>query len=190
KYLKDNFKTRFYIMTATMPIKLQDLLTKTLENPTFIQDKELLDKARNQFEIREKQIEDNLEEIENSVAEGKKILIVVNNVDRAIAIYEGLKPIAEEKGFEAICYHSRFIKKHRFSKEREIFALDKKNKGGILIATQVVEVSLDIDFDILYTENAPIDAIIQRAGRVNRKRGKQDSKVIIHQHSEISEKFI
>ena len=67
--------------------------------------------------------------------------------------------------------------------------MDKKNKGGVLIATQVVEVSLDIDFDILYTENAPIDAIIQRAGRVNRKRQKEDTKVILFQHYEISEKI-
>ena len=44
----------------------------------------------------------------------------------------------------------------------------------LLIATQVVEVSLDIDFDIMFTENAPIDSIIQRAGRINRKRDSRE----------------
>lgn len=189
RYLKENFNTRFYIMTATMPVKLQLLLEKTLGNVSLIQDKELINEARNRFETRENLIEESLEEIVVKIKKGKKVLIVVNTVDKAIEIYENLKDIAEDSNVDAICYHSRFIKKDRFLKEREIFALDKKNKGGILIATQVVEVSLDIDFDILYTENAPIDAIIQRAGRVNRKRQKEDTKVILFQHYEISMKI-
>ena len=45
----------------------------------------------------------------------------------------------------------------------------------LLVATQVIEVSLDIDFDILYSKNAPIDAIVQGAGRVNRKRKKNNT---------------
>jgi CRISPR-associated endonuclease/helicase Cas3 len=53
-----------------------------------------------------------------------------------------------------------------------------------------VEVSLDIDYDYLYTENAPIDAIIQRAGRVNRKRNEDKfTEVIIFPHLEISKKI-
>ena len=188
-YLKENFNTRFYIMTATMPVKLQLLLEKTLGNVSLIQDKELLNEARNEFESRDNLIEESLEEIKVKIEEGRKVLIVVNTVDKAIELYEKLKGFAKGSGVDAICYHSRFIKKDRFVKEKEIFALDKKNKGGVLIATQVVEVSLDIDFDILYTENAPIDAIIQRAGRVNRKRQKEDTKVILFQHYEISEKI-
>lgn len=189
KYLKNNFNTRFYIMTATMPEKLQVLLGKTLGDFSLIKDEELLDKARNRFEIRENQIDESLEEIITQIEEGEKVLVVVNTVDKAIELYEKLKLIAEESGHEALCYHSRFIKKDRFSKEQEIFTLDEKNCGGVLIATQVVEVSLDIDFDILFTENAPIDAIIQRAGRVNRKRKKKNSKVIIFRHQEITEKI-
>ena len=188
-YLKESFNTRFYIMTATMPLKLQLLLEKSLGNVSLIQDTELLNEARNRFESRDNLIEKSLEEITFKIEEGKKVLIVVNTVDKAIELYEKLKDLAEDSGVDAICYHSRFIKKDRFLKEKEIFALDKKNEGGVLIATQVVEVSLDIDFDILYTENAPIDAIIQRAGRVNRKRQKENTKVILFQHYEISEKI-
>lgn len=189
KYLKDNFNTQFYIMTATMPKKLFLLLEQTLDKVSVVKDKELLDKARNEFEVRENSIEKSLDEIADKIGKGKKVLIVVNTVDKAIEIYKGLRVIAERSNVEAVCYHSRFTKKDRFLKEKKIFALDKKNQGGVLIATQVVEVSLDIDFDILYTENAPIDAIIQRAGRVNRKRQKKNSKVIIFQHYEISEKI-
>lgn len=187
KYLKTYFNTQFYIMTATMPKNLLSLLEKTLDDVRIIKDKELLDQARNRFEVRENLLEESLDEITKAVTEGKKVLLVVNTVDKAIELYEELKEIAQRAGYMAICYHSRFIKIDRSKKEREIFELDDMNDGGILIATQVVEVSLDIDFDILFTENAPIDAIIQRAGRVNRKRKKADSKVIIFQHYEISE---
>jgi len=189
KYLKENFNTKFYIMTATMPKKLQTLLSKTLEEVSFIKDEELLDKSRNIFEVNDCLIDEFLGEISKEIEDGKKVLIVVNTVDKAIELYESLKEVASVSNKKAVCYHSRFIKKDRFLKEKEIFELDKKNEGGVLIATQVVEVSLDIDFDILYTENAPIDAIIQRAGRVNRKRSKENSKVIIFQNYSISEKI-
>ncbi|WP_069133414.1 CRISPR-associated helicase/endonuclease Cas3 [Rhodohalobacter halophilus] len=189
KYLRNEFNTRFYIMTATMPSKLLELLQETLGEVKIIKDQELLDKARNQFEVREETIDNFIEEIETAVAQGKKTLVVVNSVDKAIELYQQLEEVANKNGYKAICYHSRFINKHRSCKEKEIFELDEKDKGGVLIATQVVEVSLDIDFDVLFTENAPIDAIIQRAGRVNRKRKKEKTKVVIAKHFEISEKI-
>jgi CRISPR-associated endonuclease/helicase Cas3 len=189
KYLKDQFNTQFFIMTATMPEKLLNLLHETLGEVDIVKDSELLDSARNIFEIRDSNMDDLIEEIEEQMFQKKKVLVVVNTVDKAIELYSLLKFVAEQAGVQAICYHSRFINKHRSRKEKDIFELEKKNSGGILIATQVVEVSLDIDFDILFTENAPIDAIIQRAGRVNRKREKMDSKVIISQHFEVSKKI-
>jgi CRISPR-associated endonuclease/helicase Cas3 len=189
QYLKDEFHVRFYIMTATMPTKLLGLLKETLDDVEIVRDQELLNESRNQFEVRDHTIAALTDEINAAITNGKKTLVVVNSVDKAIELYEKLKEVADQVGKTSICYHSRFINKHRSKKEKEIFTLDKANKGGVLIATQVVEVSLDIDFDILFTENAPIDAIIQRAGRVNRKRKKDDTKVIIAKHFEISEKI-
>jgi CRISPR-associated endonuclease/helicase Cas3 len=193
-YLKEAFNTQFYIMTATMPEKLKVLLTKTLCSNNgssgfkLIEDKELLDLARNTFEVRENSIEELEEEIITEVEAGRKVLIVVNTVDEAIRLYQQYKSNVAENNI--ICYHSRFIQKHRIQKEREILEKEGLNEPLLLIATQVVEVSLDIDFDILFTENAPIDAIIQRAGRVNRKRQKEKSRIIVFQHSEISDKFV
>ena len=62
--------------------------------------------------------------------------------------------------------------------------------GVLLITTQVCEVSLDIDYDFLYSENAPIDAIIQRAGRVNRKRKKENTEIIVFKHQKVTEEWI
>jgi len=177
-------------MTATMPKALKKILQNSLNTPLLIEDKELLKNARNEFQIRDHEISEADNEIINAVNQSKKVLIVVNTVDSAIEQYKKYKKIFNYNGLDILCYHSRFIQKHRKYKEDAIFELEKNNKACILIATQVVEVSLDIDFDILFTENAPIDAIIQRAGRVNRKREKEDSKVIVFKHSEISKKWV
>lgn len=187
-YLKSEFSVRFFIMSATMPQKLQQLLGKTLEEGEyqFIQDKELLDQARNVFETRDCLIEDLLDEIRSEIESEKKVLVVVNTVDEAIRIYNELKDSASK----AFCYHSRFMQKDRLDKEAEILKAENSGLSLLLVATQVVEVSLDIDFDILYCENAPIDAIVQRAGRVNRKREKTDTKVIVFKESEITRKWV
>ncbi len=189
EYLKDKFCTQFYIMTATMPLKLKILLQKALgiTEQSVIQDYELLNEARNYFEVRESMVDDLYEEIKEAIEKHKKILIVVNTVDEAIRLYNVYSEMAES----AICFHSRFIQKDRFEKEQDILKREKENLPILLIATQVVEVSLDIDFDILFTENAPIDAIIQRAGRINRKRDRnKESKVIVFQHQPVTEEFI
>lgn len=190
RYLKEEFGAEFYIMSATMPKKLKKLLSKTLsaENGQLrvIEDKELLNKSRNIFEVRNNLIDKIEIEVIEQIEIGKKVLIVVNTVDEAIRLY---------KKFEAytnniICYHSRFIQKDRVRKENDILRKEQQNEGLLLIATQVVEVSLDVDFDILFTENAPVDAIIQRAGRVNRKREKEYTKVIVFKETEITAKWV
>ena len=73
-----------------------------------------------------------------------------------------------------------------------IFAWGSKCKiedTYLLIATQVVEVSLDIDFDVMFCECAPPDAVVQRAGRVNRRRNKTDSHILIFKASDISKRI-
>lgn len=194
EYLRTQFDSCFYIMSATMPSRLQVLLQEALggeSNFQLIQDTELLEKARNTFEVRECAIQENTREIKKAILEKSKVLVVVNTVDQAIELYQSLKKFGQKNGKKCICFHSRFIQKDRNRKEQEILKAEKENKDILLIATQVVEVSLDIDFDILFTENAPIDAIIQRAGRINRKRkNEKDSKVVVHQHSEASQKFV
>jgi CRISPR-associated endonuclease/helicase Cas3 len=77
-------------------------------------------------------------------------------------------------GFELILLHSRFNSRDRSQKETLI--LERTGVGSdrqgrtIVVATQVVEVSLNIDLDTLYTEAAPLEALLQRFGRVNRGR--------------------
>ncbi len=189
EYLRKEFQTEFYIMTATMPEQLQEILTEALggaENRLLLPDKELLSKARNHYRVEEKTINQLKPEIEERLKAGKKVLLVVNTVNEAIRLYDAYN------NFYRMVYHSRFITRHRTEKEQLILEKEdheEDREGFLLIATQVVEVSLDIDYDYLYTENAPIDAIIQRAGRVNRKRNEEKfTEVVIFPHLEVSKK--
>jgi len=106
--------------------------------------------------------------------------VILNTVEQAKKMYLSLKE--KLKSFENVpkllLYHSQFIYKDRIKKEEEIYER-LKEKPFILVATQVIEVSLDISCDIMYSELAPPDAIGQRAGRLNRK-GKEWKNKIEH----------
>lgn len=188
QYLQKYWNASFYLMTATMPNQLKNLLLNALgeENTQVIEDKDLLDQARNTFYTTDKNVDTLAENIRQAYFDNKKVLLVVNTVDEAIRLYHQYSDLMP------ICYHSKFIVKDRQAKEEEIFAQEQqKNKGCLLIATQVVEVSLDIDYDILFTENAPIDALIQRAGRINRKRDTdRNSQVWVFPHRPKVQEYI
>lgn len=168
---------RFMLMSATLPKYLINLFMEALPNATVIRDETLLESCRNRYKTFDKYIDDAITEIEQSVIDGKKTLVVLNNVAKCQELYENLCHL------NPMCYHSKFIMKDRMDKEKYI------DDAQLLIATQVVEVSLDIDFDVMFTECAPPDAIAQRAGRVNRRREKSDSYVYIYKASEISRRI-
>ena len=66
-------------------------------------------------------------------------------------------------------FHSRFIEQDRQKRENRIVEGNKETEGFVAVVTQIVEVSLDIDYDVMFTQVAPVDALVQRFGRVNRK---------------------
>lgn len=116
------------------------------------------------------------EKIESQIkVADKNILVICNNVRKAIEIYKFLKcNYSAEKHINIL--HSRLIE--GVKKDRVNFIKDKikeklesrKAERVILVATQIVEASVDIDFDVIITEISPIDSQIQRWGRVFRNR--------------------
>lgn len=104
-------------------------------------------------------------------------IVVCNQVGRAQNLYEELRDHAKRNGTEIRLLHSRFTPEHRKQKEKEIRrefrkeAQDRTIDSLILVATQVVEVGLDITCDRLHTEIAPANSIFQRAGRCARYPG-------------------
>ena len=161
----DKLNGKFMIMTATLPRiykeKLQEMEIK-FEYNEFIKDTK-----RHRFKITDTSMEEDIEEIKEK-SENKKVLIIVNTINKAIELYKKLK----ENGVEKInLLHSRFEQEDRNQKERNIKEFSKQqDETGIWITTQIVEASLDIDFDILYTEMSTLDSLFQRFGRCYRSR--------------------
>lgn len=99
--------------------------------------------------------------------------LIVTTVDRAQTLYLGLR---ERLGDSArlLLFHARFPADQRGEREREVlaaFGVDgERPAGALLIATQVAEQSLDIDFDFMLSDLAPVDLLLQRAGRLHRHR--------------------
>ena len=98
--------------------------------------------------------------------------IIVNTVQRAQVLYDHLKNIFGEDS--CLLLHSRFDASQRSLLEEETLNIfgkkGFKNRKGlkILVATQIVEQSIDIDFDCLFTDLCPMDSLIQRVGRLHR----------------------
>jgi CRISPR-associated endonuclease/helicase Cas3 len=107
-----------------------------------------------------------------SDAQTQTVLVVCNRVKQAQNIYRAL----QGRLSDVMLLHSRFIARDRFQKENQLIAFPDAEdsaqrmipKARVLVATQVVEVSLNVSFDTIYTEVAPVDALLQRFGRVNR----------------------
>jgi CRISPR-associated endonuclease/helicase Cas3 len=110
-------------------------------------------------------------EVTKLLREGGKVLWVANTVEKARAIARDAGAQLRE-GTEPLIYHSRYRYIDRVAHHKSVVdAFDpSRNKGAALaITTQVCEVSLDISADMLVTDVAPIPALIQRMGRVNRR---------------------
>lgn len=139
--------------------------------------------------VKEKRIDykipdDMIQAIVDKAMRGNRVLVILNTVKQAQKVFDQLRNKVdcnlEEKMW---LLHSRFTLEHRRKKELDICGSDKEKIIGefqnpkpddenipkILVATQIVETSLDIDADVLFTEIAPMDALVQRMGRVLRR---------------------
>ncbi|WP_445492470.1 CRISPR-associated helicase Cas3' [Niallia sp. 03133] len=161
---------KFTIMTATFAPFLNDLLNE-LRIPCNQPAAPFFKKVNGQVAVRHclivKNEQINLEDIKKN-KEDKKILIIVNTVKKAQEIYD----VLIKDRTDVFLFHSRFTKNDRKEKEHAIQEMGKlKNQSsGIWITTQVVEASVDIDFDVLYTELSDLNGLFQRMGRVYRNR--------------------
>lgn len=180
---------QFCIMTATLPPIIKELMEREnikFETPkTFIKKDENGNSIKRHFikfiEFKDEEEKDfNYDEILEK-AKNNKVLIICNTVRRSQDVYIELKK-ENKQNIEINLLHSRFIFKDRKIKEKIIqnFASTKEKRvcrhSGIWISTQIVEASLDIDFDVLYTDMCSADSLLQRMGRCYRNRIYTESK--------------
>lgn len=164
-----------HIGTATMPTVLYNQLIELLGGKECVFEVSLPDEIINTFDRHIIYKSDSLELLENTIdkaiTEKQKILFVCNQVKRAQKLFDELSD--KHPDINRMLIHSRFKRGKRSLLEDDLRNKYNTSKDAcIVVSTQVVEVSLDISFDIMITECAPIDALIQRFGRINRKRTK------------------
>ena len=116
-------------------------------------------------------------------AHKKRSLAICNTVRKAQELYRELKELTKDKSRDVLLLHSRFLQEDRQTIEKDIrtrFGRDNSDGSIIAIATQTIEVGVDITSEILHTELAPASSLIQRAGRCGRYAGEQ-GQVIVYQ---------
>lgn len=197
----EQFNAKILFTSATIPKFLEKLIRENLciddlhiiePNPKNERDAEVTDKKRHKIEVREGNLFYNLPAIVSEIRQSKQsTLIFCNHVKTSQQIYEELK--SEYRFTDVTLLHSRFngrdrteietkitTKKTKEEKERLKKVIEENPlRTPILVATQAVEVSLDIDYERGYSEPAPADALGQRLGRVNRKGEREAATIII-----------
>lgn len=162
----------YALLSATLPDSVVEFWQKRLGAEVIESDGELV-----QRQVTVKWVDSvlNADEVRRALGQVHRILVVCNTVERAIELYRQVSKHAQDYGYECNLIHSRFLPEHRQQKEdwviRNFGKNTPRNAKAFLIATQVVEAGLDISADLLLTEVAPVDALIQRAGRVARWGG-------------------
>nr|WP_055506815.1 CRISPR-associated helicase/endonuclease Cas3 [Nonomuraea pusilla] len=180
---------RIAVLSATLPTALATLLTETLDGDVRLLDASALDlPCRHRLGLRSHQLTDAsaVEEMKQRLLDRQAVLVVANNVASAQHLFDELAPLARELYGEgaAMLLHARFKRGDRSDIEGRIGERFRTRRTprlpGLLVATQTVEVSLDVDFDVLFTSAAPLEALLQRFGRVNRVAERTPADVIVH----------
>ncbi len=154
---------KFAIVTATFPPVLGYLMDK-LKIP-YLKSQPYYSPYTRRHYIKYFKSDLSYEYIEEC-SKNKKVLVLCNTVKKAQHAYVRLS----SNGNNVRLLHSYYIKKDRSLLEKEIQEFTESKNTGVWISTQIVEASLDIDFDILFTEMCPADSLLQRLGRCYRKR--------------------
>lgn len=109
--------------------------------------------------------------LDSELADGGCAVVIRNTVREAQETYDAVKAVFGRE--QTTLLHSRFLAAERAARDRRMLELFGKNtrrrpRRHVVVATQVIEQSLDVDFDLMLTDPAPMDLILQRIGRLHR----------------------
>ena len=168
KFLKNKLNISICIMSASIPTSIQKLICKELNINKIIKSSTEDHLIRHKLNRVNRDIVDDLDRIKKDLDSGKQVIVCVNSVNLAQELYTKLQ------NYNPKLIHGRFNTKDREKAEKGI------KEAKLLIGTQAIEVSLDISYDVMYTEIAPFDALQQRFGRINRRGEKGISDIFIY----------
>ncbi|MGA1871091.1 MAG: CRISPR-associated helicase Cas3' [bacterium] len=178
-YLAKVFNVDFILMSATIPaIKKYldlELTLDLLDNCYYSLD------SNNRYSLVLNESINNLDILADEILEQSKrvnsVLCIVNTKKLSLELFEKLENSFDED--ELFLLNTNFIPRHRKSIIEEVKKRLEKgaSKKTVLIATQVIEAGVDLDFDMGFREFAPLSSIIQSAGRINRENRESNKKI-------------
>lgn len=180
RHLRTRYGSRFFFMSATFPNIIRDRLMAALDldEGSIITASDALyaEFQRHQLKLLDGDLlGEGIERALRDYHAGKSVLVCANTIQRAQDAYRMLRTqlTADNAPENAVSLiHGRFAARDRTALERSIMRrceVGIEHEALILVATQVVEVSLNIDLDTIYSDPAPLDALLQRFGRINRR---------------------
>lgn len=157
----------FLLMTASLPKARKDFLLSVVENVAEVPSPKAIEELPRYLFKRETDDMRAKEAVRDALKNGRRVLWICNTVAKAQAVFDELS-----KEFNAATYHSRFKYRDRVERHRDVinaFEDESNDIGFCAVTTQVAEMSLDLDADLLISEVAPMSVLIQRLGRLNRR---------------------
>ncbi|MER5776867.1 CRISPR-associated helicase Cas3' [Streptomyces sp. NPDC002039] len=181
--LWERLGSRFAVLSATLADVMTRIIQESVEHPVTVhRAPHGTSPVRHRLILDESPITaaPSIIRLRSWLAEGHSVLVVVNSVAGAQTLFEDLADDARaalpDDPYAAMLLHSRFkngdrdaIEKALLKRHPERRPGENARRGGLVVATQAVEVSLQLDFDRGAVESAPVEAVAQRAGRVNRR---------------------
>ncbi|KPC90923.1 CRISPR-associated protein Cas3 [Streptomyces sp. NRRL F-6602] len=195
--LWERLGSRFAVLSATLAPCMVELIREHRSHPVTVHHAPPgTSPDRHRLVLDETPLTDprSIDQLAAWLDEGYSVLAVTNTVTRARHLFAELADTARracpDDPDAALLLHSRFRNRDRAKIERRLLARHPERtsrngterRGGLVVATQTVEVSLQLDFDRGATEAAPIEAVAQRAGRVNRRGLHPEGPVPFHVH--------
>jgi len=184
---------RIGIASATLAEQVLDVIRDSLAAPIAVvrADPEFASGlVRHRLRLSDNDLTDpaSVARVRDVIADGRSVLIVANTVGRAQQMFARLAQAARDRWPDdpssAVLLHARFRQRDRRRLEDTLqgryATLGPDRRGGLVVSTQVAEVSLDVDFDVGFTDVAPLEALLQRMGRVNRVARRPPAEVWIH----------
>ncbi|MFZ5989081.1 MAG: CRISPR-associated helicase Cas3' [Bacillota bacterium] len=173
------------LMSATMPKFLKNHFLSLLGLKAAVVAEELMERASNKWIYLDLDLEDVREEVLREISKGKKVAVIVNDIETAKREYKYYSKI----DIKTLCLHSEFTMLDRHQKESEL-TFREGHPYQLVVSTQVIEVSLDVSFDAMFSECAPIDSLVQRAGRCNRYGVVSNTRFYVFNPSETTVKWV
>jgi CRISPR-associated endonuclease/helicase Cas3 len=163
---------RIIMMTATRPLILSNAAELLENNKKYF---DMFNRTSIISRLEPIKIENFIEEFYDNM-ENKSYLIICNTIAQSLKIYKELK----NSGRKVLYLSTNILPCHRKERIDKVTQMLKKGEKTILVSTQVVEAGVDFDFDVVIRDIAPIDAIIQSAGRCNRNGKRKNGNVYVY----------